>query len=454
MSAAEALAGASRVRVEVPDTNGILRGKQVPAAKVGAGKGCGFADVVYCLTSTDGVFENPDFTSHDTGWPDLVAVPDLATARPVPWEPGLAAVLCDMTTQSADPVELDPRRVLRLAVERLQALGLDALCGVEYELFLFNDDEPGRQALRAGRARDLTPAGFERQAYSLLRWPDLAPFANAMFELMEPYGVPLGAISTELGYGMVEIAVSPLPPLEAADAAARLKLGCKEVARRHGLIASFIAKWDMGQSGSSGHVHCSLVREDTNALWAGPRELDGLARAALGGLLSTAAELSVFMSPFPNSYRRYQPETWVPLNVTWGHDNRNACVRFISVAPELTRFEHRRPGADLNPYLSIAACLDGCAEGIEKGIEPAPEAPGRAWDYEEAEPFPGDLPEATRRLSSSAFARDRYGDAFVDHYVLSREAEQAEWLADVRDEADLNADQVPDREARRFLNVV
>jgi glutamine synthetase len=454
MSSAEAFAGASRVRVEVPDTNGILRGKQVPAAKVARGKACGFSDVVYCLTSTDGFYENPDFTSHDTGWPDLMAVPDFATARPVPWEPDLAAVLCDMTTKEGDPVEVDPRRALRLAVERLRALGLDALCGVEYEFFLFQDDEAGRRALREGRVRELNPAGFERQAYSLLRWPDLAPFANAMFELMEPYGVPLDAVSTELGYGMVEIAVSPLPPLEAADAAARLKLGCKELARRHGLIASFIAKWDMEQSGSSGHVHCSLARDGKNALWAGPGKVDRLARPALGGLLSTAAELSVFMSPFPNSYRRYQPETWTPLNVTWGHDNRNACVRFISATSEGTRFEHRRPGADLNPYLSIAACIDGCAEGIEKGIEPAPEAPGRAWEYVAAETFPTDLPEATRRLSSSTFARQHYGDAFVDHYVLSREAEQAEWLSDLGDDANLNADQVPDREARRFLNVV
>jgi glutamine synthetase len=454
MSGAEALDGAPRVRVEVADTNGILRGKQVPAAKVAGGKSCGFSDVIYCLTSTDGFYENPDFTSHDTGWPDLMAAPDFATARPVPWEPGLAAVLCDMKTKAGEPVELDPRRVLRRAVERLHALGLDALCGVEYELFLFHDDEAGRRALREGRARELTPAGFEQQAYSLFRWPDLAPFANALFELMGPYGVPLDAVSTELGYGMVEVAVSPLPPLEAADAAARLKLGCKEIARRHGLIASFIAKWDMEQSGSSGHVHCSLVRDGRNALWAGQEGVGELAGAALGGLLSTAAELSVFMSPFPNSYRRYQPEVWAPVNVTWGHDNRNACVRFISTSRDATRFEHRRPGADLNPYLSIAACIDGCAEGIEKGIEPAPEAPGRAWEDEAAEPFPADLPEATRRLSRSAFARERYGDAFVDHHVLSREAEQAEWLADVGDDADLDADQVPDREARRFLNVV
>jgi glutamine synthetase len=445
---------ASRMRVEVPDTNGILRGKQVPAAKLAGVKRCGFSDVIYCLTSADGVFENPAFTSHDTGWPDLMAAPDWDTARPVPWQPGVAAVLCDMQTKAGDPVELDPRHVLRLAVERLASHGLGALCGVEYEFFLFHNDDAGRRALREGRPRDLVPVGLEHQAYSLIRWPDLAPFIDALFECMEPYGVPIDAVSTELGYGMVEVAIGPRPPLEAADAAARFKLACKELARRHGFLASFIAKWDMEQSGSSGHVHCSLLRDGKNVLWTEANEVGELAGKALAGLLSSAVDTSVFMSPFPNSYRRFQPETWTPLNVTWGRDNRNACVRFISVSRDTTRFEHRRPGADLNPYLSIAACLDGCAHGIENGFGLASEAPGRAWEAEGAQRFPADLLDATRRLAESRFARDRYGDAFVDHYVLSREAEHAEWAREVGNGGDPNADQVPDREARRFVELV
>jgi glutamine synthetase len=445
---------ATRVRVEVPDTNGILRGKQVPVSKVANGKRCGFSDVIYCLTSADEVFENPDFSSNDTGWPDVMAAPDWDTARPVPWEPGVAAVICDVATKSGEPVQLDPRRVLRLAVERLDSLGLGALCGVEYELFLFHGDEAGRRALREGRPRDLVPVGQEQQAYSLIRWPELSPLVEDLFGCMEPYGVPIDAVSTELGYGMIEVAVSPLPPLEAADAAARFKLGCKELARRHGLLASFVAKWDMKQSGSSGHVHCSLIRDGRNALWSAQHEVGELAGAALAGLLSTAGDVSVFMSPFPNSYRRFRPETWTPLNATWGHDNRNACVRFISVSPDKARFEHRRPGADLNPYLGIAACLDGCAHGVENALEPGPEAPGRAWEAEGAEPLPTDLLDATERLSKSAFARERYGQAFVDHYVLSRRAEHAGWAAVVGDGMDLAADQVPDSEARRFLELV
>jgi glutamine synthetase len=451
-SATEALGDATRVRVELPDVNGNLRGKQLPAKKLVAGRPCSLSDVFYCLTSADGVFENPDFSSDDTGWPDIVAIPDWTTARPVPWEPGVASVLCDVQTKAGEPLVMDSRRALRLAIERLGALGLTALCGVEYELFLFVDDDAARQALREGRTRDLVPAGLEWQAYSLLRWPDIAAFVDALYTDMPAYGVPIEAISTELGYGMIEVALACLPPLEAADAAARFKLGCKELAQRHGFIASFIAKWDMGQSGSSGHLHCSLLRDGENALWAGLGEVGELGSHALAGLMSTAAELSPFMSPFPNSYRRYRAGLWAPLNVTWGHDNRNACLRYITIAPDATRFEHRRPGADLHPYMAIAACVDGCAHGISRELALGPEAPGRAYAAE-AQSFPGDLLEATALLSESAFARERYGDAFVDHYVLSRQAENAEWAAQVGD-TDLEAEQVPDAELRRFLNLV
>jgi glutamine synthetase len=450
----QALREASRVRVEFPDVNGVLRGKQVPTKKVVGGKAVSVSDVLYCLTSCDDVFENPDFTCYDTGWPDILIVPDWETGRPVPWNPGVAAVLGDARTKAGEPVPMCPRHVLRQAVDRLAALGLTSLIGVEYELFLFHDDPAGRQALREGRTRDLTPLGQEWQAYSLIRWPELHPLVEDIFAMMPAYGVPLDAVSTELGYGMIEVATSPLPPLQAADAAARLKLGVKELARRHGLIASFIAKWDMDQSGSSGHLHCSLLRDDENALWAGQGQVGELAAAALAGLLETAIDVSAFMSPFPNSYRRYREGTWAPLNVSWAHDNRNACIRYITVSPDTTRFEHRRPGADLHPYLSVAAVLDGCAHGIEQQLALRAEAPGKAWVEEAGPLFPTSLPDAIERLAGSAFARARYGDAFVDHYVLSRRAEQDAWAAAVGAGSDLEAAQVPDAETRRFLELV
>lgn len=444
--------GATRVRLELPDVNGLLRGKYLPAAKLLGGKGAAISDVVYCLTSADEVFENPAFTSFDTGWPDILAMPDWDTLRPVPWEPGVAAVLCDATTKDGTSVALDPRAALRGAWERLQATGYSALCGVEYEFFLFHYDDAAERALNAGRPRELRPVGLVQQAYSLVRWQEVAAFADDLFGAMASYGVPIDSMSTELGYGMLEVAMAPLPPLEAADAAVRFKLACKQLARRRGMIACFVAKVDMQQSGSSGHVHFSVLRDGRPCLREGLGRLSETGRRCLAGMAATAIDTSVFMTPFVNSYRRYQPEVWTPLNVTWGHDNRNACLRVITSSDGAARIEHRRPGADLNPYLAVASCADGCRHGVEQALEPPPEAPGRAYEDSQAPLFPIDLLAATDALGSSRLAREWYGDALVDHYVLSRRAEHEEWSR--RADGAGKDGQVPDWELARYFELV
>jgi glutamine synthetase len=446
--------GASRVRVEVPDTNGVLRGKYVAAHKLDEGKGATFSDVLFCLTSADEVFENPDLTSNDTGWPDIVAMPDWSTLRPVPWEPGVAAVICDTWTKDGRPVGVDPRHALRGACDRLARAGLGAACGVEYEFFLFEFGEAGQQAARAGRARDLVPAGHQQQAYSLVRWPDIAGFAADLFRDLDAYGVPIESISTELGHGMVECAIAPLPPLQAADAAARFKLGCKALARRHGMLACFVAKPDMAQSGSSGHVHFSVSRDGRPCVRDSAGRLSATGERCLRGLAATAVETSAFMSPFPNSYRRYQPGLWTPTNVTWGHDNRNACLRAITLSDGAARFELRRPGADLNPYLAVAACADGCRHGVEHELPELREAPGRAFDDDRAEPFPADLLAAAEALRQSTLARAWYGDALVDHYALSRVAEHEEWRRCAERAPAGEPGQVPEWELARYLELV
>jgi glutamine synthetase len=446
--------GATRLRLEIPDTNGVLRGKYLPATKLLDGKGAGISDVLYCLTSADEVFENPQLTSHDTGWPDVLAVPDWNTLRPVPWEQGVAAVLCDITTKDERPVGVDPRAALRGACERLRASGYESRAGVEFEFFVFHHDDEGRRALREGRPRDLLPVGSEQQAYSLIRWPDIADFAHELFRDMVRYGVPIESMSTELGYGMLEVAIAPLGPQEAADAAARFKLGCKELARRHGMIACFMAKLDMEQSGSSGHVHFSVLRDGEPCMRDAVGQLSDVGRRCVGGLAATALETSVFMTPFPNSYRRFQPGLWTPVNVTWGHDNRNACLRAITVSDGAARIEHRRPGADLNPYLAVAVCADGCRHGLEERLEPPPEAPGRAFEDERAQPLPAEPALAIEALRGSSLVREWYGDALVDHYVLSRHAEQDEWRKIAAASPEASGDRVPDWELRRYFELV
>ncbi len=435
-----------RVRVEIPDTDGNLRGKYVAASKLAKGKGATVSDVFYVLTVRDDVFEAP-LTGVATGFPDVIGMPDFSTLVPVPWEHDLSAVIVDMQTKQRTPLEVDPRLQLRKAEARCAEMGFEARVGVEYELYLFHDDEAGDASLRASRLRELRSVGREWQAYSLVRFADMHDFIADCDEKLRGYGVDLEVWSTELGFGMIETATTPLPPLQAADAAARLKLGLKEIARRHGLVATFMAKWDMTSSGSSGHVHQSLLRDGRNAFWGG--EMDTLSetgRHYLGGLIAGARELSAFASPNVNSYRRPSPELWAPTNASWGWDNRQASIRAITLDEGSARLEYRRPGADLNPYLAIGACLDSGLHGIRNRIEPPAASVGPAFDDTSLPDFPKTLHEAADALDGSVLAREWYGDAYVDHYVISRRAE-----ADVVHKI-ANA-QVPDYEIARYFEM-
>ena len=229
--------GATRVRVEMPDTDGTLRGKYVSAEKILAGKGASVSDVFYTLTIADDVFEDSPLTGPDTGWPDVVGMPDWSTLRPVRWEPELAAVLADVHTKTGDPLGVDPRHALRRACTRLDAAGLEARFGVEYELYVFHHDDAADRALRSGRVRELIPISREWQAYSLFRWPEQAGFIAELTSAMAAYGVPIEAISTELGYGMVEVAIAPRrrsrPPIAppASSSAARRSPGAMASSR-------------------------------------------------------------------------------------------------------------------------------------------------------------------------------------------------------------------------------
>ena len=436
--------GAIRIRVEIPDTDGNLRGKYTSAAKLLKGKGATLSDVFYVLSIRDDVYEAP-VTGVSTGFPDVVGMPDWSTLRPVPWERDLCAVIVDMHTKRGEPLGVDSRLALRRAEARAAEMGFEARFGVEYELYLFHGGEEGDRALRAGRPRDLRSVGREWHAYSLWRFADMDSFVAEVDGQLREYGIEIEAWSTELGFGMIECAIAPLSPLAAADAAARFKLACKQLAKRHGLIASFIAKWDMAQSGSSGHLHQSLLRDGGNVFWGGEQDtLSETGRHYLGGLLAFAPELSVFSTPNVNSYRRPSPELWAPTNASWGFDNRQAAVRAITLEEASARFEYRRPGADLNPYLAIASCLDSGLEGIRGGVEPPPDSPGPAFDDPNATPYPATLDAAAEALDASSLAREWYGDELVTHYVVSRRAE-AEYVRRIA-----NA-QVPDYELTRYL---
>lgn len=440
--------GARRVRVEFIDTDGRLRGKYVTVEKALSRGGIGLPEFFYALSVDDGAYDVP-IASPDHGYPDFFAIPDWSTLRPALHEDGVAAVICDVRSKTGEPVQFDGRSALRRTCTRLSEAGFDALIGVELEFYLYQLDDHGLAALRDQRPTGLRPVGRTRQTLSVHRWPDHAGFVADLDAALASYGIEVEAFSTELGYGMLEAALSPVSPLQAADNAARFKQICKDVARRNGILASFVAKPDMRQEGAGAHLHQSLLRDGRNVFCPEEQGRTGMSdtfRHYVGGVVSTAGETSVFQCPYANSYRRLDPKFFAPTNISWGIDNRAACLRVITDSRSSTRLEHRRGGADFHPYLSIAASLDGGLHGIRNRIEPPPASVGAAYEDAQAERFPATLREAAAALHDSELARHWYGDDFVDHYAASRISEAATYES-------LRDGYVPDWELARYLEV-
>ncbi len=431
------------VQIEVAEIDGGMRGKLVSLDK-GLGGLIGFSNILYGLTTADDVYES-HYASYDNGFSDVYGRPDPTTARRLPWHPETVAVICDIVDQDGTLSPEAPRTMLRRAVEKAAALGFEARFAVEFEAYLYHVDDGA--AARAGRLADLRPGSRVRNAYSLVRMPTERPVFETLMRRMAEIDAPVDATHTELGLGAVEFALSHAPALEAADRAMRAKTYFKEICAEHGMIASFMAKPDPAQPGAGGHVHQSLWQDGANAFWDG-RDITDTARHYAAGQLALMPELMALFMPTINAYRRLGWEQWVSETSSWGHDNRNAALRLITKPKEsAVRFEHRLPGADANPYHTIAAMLAAGLHGIEQRLVPPAMSEGTA-SFDETRPrLPASLEEALPHFKSSAFLRKTFGDRFVDHFAISREAELKLWR-------DWQRDNVSAWEHARYLETI
>jgi glutamine synthetase len=431
--AAAALAGARVVQLEVPDLDGGLRAKLVSPEKALSDSGAAMCSIMFGLTQADDVYESPA-SSAANGYPDLVMRPDLATLRPLPWCDATVAVLCDLFGADGAPFPVAPRTVLRTAVERCAGLGFEARFAAEWELCVVHRGEAGEPA----------PLGRTMNAYSSLRLRELRPLAQDFFRRMEAVGIGVESVHTELGHGMVEFALAHAPALEAADHAARAKAYLKELCGERDLVATFMPRWRAGAPTSGCHFHQSLWQDGANA-FAGPDGgLSPLARHYLAGQLATLSDFGVLFNPSVNAFRRLQPGTWTPTTASWGVDNRTAAIRAITGSPKGVRLEHRRPGADVNPYLAIAAMLAGGLHGIAEQLEPPDPATADACADARFGRLPATLADAIAALRASPLAPGLLGREFVRHYLLSREVELRLWQ-------EWETEQVTEWEHRRYF---
>jgi glutamine synthetase len=435
------------VRVEVPDVDGVLRGKRFSAERFLQGVRAGgipWSQAIFCWDVAGHVLRPLQSEEWQSGFfGDVVVVPDTSTLAPVPWEPGTVAVLADAVDARGREVAVAPRNALRRLDEALAERGFQVRAALEIEFVLLRESpESARAKLHVG----LQPADPGDLAYSLLRSTEMLPMLDELQDLCGQAGLDVDVVHTEPGPGMVEANLRHRPLVEAADRAIRFKLAAKQIARRHGLLATFMAQRADGVSGCGGHVHQSLWSLDGTSAFA---DASGRWRPAfhqyLGGQLETMADLCALFNPTVNSYRRVASTSAAPRNASWGEQNRLAAIRAIPGDPSVARLEHRRSGADCNPYLAVAGCVVGGLHGLDAEVVPWPAVEGNAYEAgpDVARPLPSTLRAAAGLFRESLVARKYLGDEFVDHFAFTRD-----WEADQFDTA------VTDWEVRRYLEQI
>lgn len=417
------------VKLGAPDIDGLWRGKRITAeyfASAVGKTGTNVCNILFGWDLQDEPIPGLAYTGYHTGYPDVNLRPDLSTLHVVPYEPGTAAVICDILTLDGEPLELSPRQALRRVIDRAHELGFEPICAYEFEFYLFEGTP--REIARRGY-RDIEPITDGSHTYSVYRDTATDKLIGVIRERLASVGVFIEASNSEHGPGQFEVNIHYGTALEAADNALLLKNTVKEVATEFGYTASFMAKTNAAYAGSSGHVHQSLVDAGSGeARFANPespKELSEVGMRYLAGVVSSARELTVLYLPTPNSYKRVEGPQWAGSSATWGLDNRTVAVRSIPSAGPAARVENRVPGADANPYLVLAANIASGLHGIEQGLAADPAVVGSAYDLDipAEKKLPNSLDKAIDLFAQSEVAKKYLGERFVNHYVQTREWE-------------------------------
>ncbi|MCE3247675.1 MAG: glutamine synthetase [Geminicoccaceae bacterium] len=363
--------------------------------------------------------------SWDKGYGDFAIRPDLATLRKIPWLEGTALVLGDVVDHHGEDVPHSPRAILKRQLARARAAGFAVNMASELEFYVF--DEPYGVA-RKKNYKGLETAGWYIEDYHIFQTTKEEGLIRKIRNDMDAAGIPVEFSKGEWGPGQAELNLKYAEALEMADRHAIYKNGVKEIAFLQGKAVTFMAKWDFGLAGSSCHVHVSLVDADDRS----PAFPDGSGGHSatftrfVAGQLALARDLTLFLAPYINSYKRFQAGSFAPTKAIWSSDNRTAGFRVVGAGPAL-RVECRIPGADANPYLAFAALLAAGLHGIEEQLELEPAFTGDAYKGKDIREIPKTLREAIVCLERSEPMRAAFGDAVVEHYLHAARWEQFEY---------------------------
>ncbi len=427
------------VIVAFTDMQGRLTGKRVSARLFKDEISSHGAECCNYLLAVDVEMNTVDgyaISSWERGYGDMAMIPDLSTLRLLPWLPGTALVVADLTwlpekgATEGQPVTQSPRDILKKQVARLAERELVSLVGTELEFIVFEDSY--REAWKKGY-RDLVPASDYNVDYAILASTRMEPLLRDIRNSMDGAGMYCEGVKGECNLGQQEIAFRYAEAIETCDNHTIYKNGAKEIADKHGKSLTFMAKFNE-REGSSCHIHISLRGSDGSPVFADEDDEHGMSKMFkhfMAGQLAAMRELTLFFAPNINSYKRFVDGSFAPTAVAWGMDNRTCSLRVVGHGHGL-RVENRVPGGDVNQYLAVAALIAGGLYGIEHELELEPAFEGNAYAGG-APRVPSTLREAVELFEKSEIARQAFGDDVVEHYLNNARIEVAAYDAAITD---------------------
>ena len=409
------------------DMEGRLQGKRLTASHflaevvANGAEGCNYLLAVDVDMDTVSGYA---MSSWERGYGDFKLVPDMETLRPIPWHEGTVLVMADLEWEDGSEVVASPRQILRRQLARLAERGWGANAGTELEFIVFNDSY--EDAWRLGY-RDLDPANLYNIDYSMLGTSRIEPLIRRIRNSMAGAGMTVETSKGECNLGQHEINFHYGDALTICDEHVIYKNGAKEIAAQEGSSITFMAKFNE-REGNSCHIHFSLSGEDGSAVFAEERQTFD---RFLAGQLAGMAELSLLFAPQINSYKRFAEGSFAPTAIAWGHDNRTCPLRVVGHGNAM-RFENRMPGADVNPYLAVAAMIAAGLNGIDSELPLGPPFEGNAY-ASDLPRVPSNIYEARDLFAGSEMARSAFGQEVVDHYLNRAQVEIAAFERSVTD---------------------